>query len=46
MSKPYPSVSFDVNPIEIPYVQNDETITCNKQIQLVESQELSEAESH
>ena len=38
-------MSFDVNTIEIPYSKVDETFTCNEEIQLVESQEISEVES-
>ena len=44
--KPCPSVSFTVNPIEISYSQTDETIACNEKIQPVESQGISEVESH
>ena len=44
--KPCPSVSFNDNPIVISYSQTDETIACNEKIQLVESQGISEAESH
>ena len=43
--KPCPSVSFNVNPVEISYSQTNETVTCNKENQLVESQEISEVES-
>ena len=44
--KPCSSVSFNVNPIEIPCSQTDETITHKEEIQLVESQEISEVESN
>ena len=44
--KPCSSVSFNVNPIEISCSQTDETITHKEEIQLVESQEISEVESN
>ena len=43
--KPCPSVSFDVNTVEIPCTEIDETITHAKEIQPVELQEISEVES-
>ena len=43
--KPCPSVSFNVNPIEIPCSQIPETVTCNEEIQPVELQKISEVES-
>ena len=43
---PCPSVSFNVNPIEIFGSQIDETITCNEKVQPVESQEILEVESN
>ena len=44
--KPCPSVSYNVNPIEIFGSQIDKTITCNEKIQPVESQEILEVESN
>ena len=44
--KPCPSVSFNVNLIEILGSQIDETIACNEKIQPVESQEILEVESN
>ena len=43
---PCPSVSYNVNPIEIFGSQIDETIACNEKIQPVESQEILEVESN
>ena len=43
---PCPSVSFNVKPIEMSCSQTDETIACNEKIQPVESQGISEVESH
>ena len=44
--KPCPSVSYNVNPIKTFEFQIDETITCNKKVQPVESQEILEVESN
>ena len=47
--KPCPSVSFDLNPVEIPGLlqsQINETITYNEQIQPVELEKISEVESN
>ena len=47
--KPCPSVSFDLNLVEIPDLlqsQINETITYNEQIQPVELEEISEVESN
>ena len=46
MSKPCPSVSYNVNPIETFGSQIDETITCNEKVQPVESQKILEVESN
>ena len=42
--KPCPSVSYNVNPIETFGSQIDETITCNENVQPVESQKILEVE--
>ena len=44
--KPCPSASYNVNPIETFGSQIDETTTCNKRVQPVESQEILEVESN
>ena len=47
--KPCPSVSFDLNPVEIPDLsqsQINETITYSEQIQPVELEDISEVESN
>ena len=47
--KPCPSVSFDLNPVEILdllHSQPNETITHNEQIQPLELEEISEVESN
>ena len=44
--KPCPSVSYNVNPIEVFGSQIDETITCNEKIQPMESQGILEVESN
>ena len=43
--KPCPSVSFDVNLIEIPCFKINETVTYSDEIQPVESHKISEVES-
>ena len=44
--KPCPSVSFNINPIEILGSQIDETIVCNERIQPIKTQEILEVESN